>query len=105
MRAMASPIPLDAPVTIAARSAMWFLCVACVKPARRPGERANPISYLARTMLVRVFPVAVGVLAVAFAGCGGGGESTSTPAPSGAPTPKPEDFPKGSELNFSDLQT
>src|SRR5436190_1790670 len=105
MRAMASPIPLDAPVTIAARSAMCVLCVASVKPARRPGEPGNPISYLARTMSLRFLSLAAGVLAVAFAGCGDSEKTTSTPAPSDAKTPKPEDFPKGSELNFSDLQS
>src|SRR3954447_23366834 len=53
----------------------------------------------------RVLPLAAGLLAVAVTGCGGGGDGSSTPAPSSAATPKPEDFPKGADLNFSDLQS
>src|SRR3954452_14451820 len=53
----------------------------------------------------RVLPLAAGLLAVAVTGCGGGGDGSSTPAPSSAVTPKPEDFPKGADLNFSDLQS
>jgi hypothetical protein len=56
-------------------------------------------------MSLRVLPLAAGVLAVALAGCGGGDETATTPAPSGGAKPKPEDFPKGAELNFSDLQS
>src|SRR3954447_3408329 len=53
----------------------------------------------------RVLPLAAGLLAVAVTGCGGGGDGSSTPAPSSGATPKPEDFPKGADLNFSDLQS
>src|SRR4051812_39327976 len=69
------------------------------------GERTNPISYLARTMPSRVLPLAIGLFAVALAGCGDSGSTSTTPAPSDTATPKPEDFPKGSKLNFSDLQS
>src|SRR3954463_175707 len=56
-------------------------------------------------MSVRVPPLLAGVLAMAFAGCGDSEKTTSTPAPSAAKTAEPEDFPKGSDLNFSDLQS
>ena len=53
----------------------------------------------------RVLPLVIGVFAVAVAGCGSSGGAQTTPAPSSPGTPKPEDFPKGADVNFSDLQS
>ena len=57
-------------------------------------------------MSPRVLPLALGALAAALGGCGGGDEeSGSTPAPAASAAAKPEDFPKGSGMSFTDVQS
>jgi hypothetical protein len=56
-------------------------------------------------MSFRALPLAAGVLAVALGGCGSDDGATSTPTPSeGSSAAKPEDFPKGANLSFQDVQ-
>lgn len=57
-------------------------------------------------MSPRVIPTALGALAFALAGCGGDEGGDTTPAPSASqPSNEVEDFPKGANLSFQDLQT
>src|SRR5215210_3387653 len=95
---MASPMPLEAPVTIAARSA--------IRPsARRRQWRGiqSPPPTLARVR--RALPVLLTTLVVALAAAGcGGDDSGAAPPPEPAPTAQATDFPAGKGRSLSDLQ-
>jgi hypothetical protein len=57
-------------------------------------------------MSQRSLPLAVGVLAVALGGCGSDSTANTTPSPpTGGVAAKQQDFPKGSALSYSDVQS
>jgi hypothetical protein len=57
-------------------------------------------------MSLRPLSPAAGMLLVAIAGCGGNGTpSDTTPSPAADAAAKREDFPKGSALSYSDVQS
>ncbi|MFL5843245.1 MAG: hypothetical protein ACJ762_01040 [Solirubrobacteraceae bacterium] len=56
-------------------------------------------------MSPRAIPLALGMLAAALAGCGSDDGSSSTPSPAATAAAKPQDFPKGANMSFDDVQS
>src|SRR6266540_4032743 len=95
---MASPTPLDPPVTIAARCAMALLLVAVGCGAAFHQLRLDS-GCVHRTLSSLVTLLAAGAL---LAGCGGS-DKPDRPPPQPEPTGQPADFPSASGKALNDL--
>jgi hypothetical protein len=97
IRAIASPIPLEPPVTMAARSAMPFLLtVGCGAAFHHlclhSGGVRRPLLWISAPLLA----------AAVAAGCGGS-KNDDSPPPQPEPTGQPADFPAANGKSFDDL--
>src|SRR6478752_10498411 len=100
-RAIASPIPLDAPVTIAARSATGPSVRWCAVLARYP--ITTSYTRRVRRRPLSMVPVAL-LVAASIAGCGGA-DAVSAPPPPPEPSARPADFPAAKGRTLADLRS
>src|SRR4051794_15947373 len=98
---MARPMPLDPPVTIAARSAMWSsfsVAMGAVRVLRAEESNQLPSSGMRRRLIASMLVLP----AVVAAGCGSSDKSSSASPPASAA--KPQDFPRGSGRTYDDFR-
>src|SRR3954451_23683909 len=98
-RAIASPMPLDAPVTIAARAAMSPPLPVAFVPAPYPITSAYT-----RRVRRPLSMVLVALLGAAIVAACGGSDDDAAPPAQPEPTAKPADFPRAEGRTLADLR-
>src|SRR6476620_6849276 len=94
---MASPMPLEAPVTIAARSAMRLL------PRVLSGAAFHQVRLHSWPAVRLTLCISLMALALVATGCGSSGGGDSMPPAPPQPTAQPADFPSASGKSLNDL--